>query len=320
MLSWGSQYTRFLHKQRFLPQHCMTFYRRSVDHTSPLQSIRTATWWMVCIGDGAWSPLPLEGWSVCSALQLGSWEVRARECFWIIPHDKLHLIETPKNICYYSWSFIAMVTRWKVIPANFDYVISFFPTTKINCLLSMSFSSAHLPWPSFLFFNLAEWPMSSSHAITFVKLWHEHPVPPHIMMFWSAPFFHIHWMFFLYACKLFPSPSSTTTFMFCESMQLFLNSHSGFLACHFHHFFHSYKHEKQFFRWLMLLSMPCTMVHPMSQYNLDHAHPPKLSATKLVGLLLVLIQPYFPFSHQETMENWGNPVSQVVMYCHTHPA
>ena len=83
-----------------------------------------------------------------------------------------------QNICYYYWSFIAMVTCWKFISANFDYVISFFHTTTINLLLSMSFWSAHLPCPSFLFFNLAEWPMSSSHAITFVKLWHEHPVPP----------------------------------------------------------------------------------------------------------------------------------------------
>ena len=45
-----------------------------------------------------WSLTPPTSWSVCSILQLGSWEVRAREYFLIIPHDKLNLIETPKHI------------------------------------------------------------------------------------------------------------------------------------------------------------------------------------------------------------------------------
>ena len=45
--SQGSLYSGFLHEQRFLPQHYTTFYSRSVDRKSPLQSIRIVTWWVL---------------------------------------------------------------------------------------------------------------------------------------------------------------------------------------------------------------------------------------------------------------------------------
>ena len=101
--------------------------------------------------------------------------------------------------------------------------------------------------------------MSSSYVITFIKLLHEDPVPPHDDVLVCPLFPYTLNNFFMH---VYYSPS-TTTFMSCESIQLFWNSDPGFLACHFHHFFHLYKHKKLFVRLLTLDA------HHASHINLD---------------------------------------------------
>ena len=161
-------------EQTLSRSHRSTSIHKDCNLVSGLQS-----WW------GLKPHLTSRGWSACSVVQLVSWEVRARQCFWIIPHDMLNLIETPKHmlsllIFHCHGDIPILIILFLAFPPQQ-------PTSSCPCLSDQ----AHLPCPSFLFFNFAEWhadhqclPLMSSLLSSYCMKTHF----LHIMMFWYAPF------------------------------------------------------------------------------------------------------------------------------------
>ena len=185
------------------PTLCDILQQVSGSHKSTSIHTRAATWWVVCIGDGAWSPYLPQGIGqhvLLSSLVHGRSE-QENVSTWHVELDwncKTYVI------------IIAFLLHWDMLKVYFCQFWSccFFLSHHNNQPpLVHVFLMSPTSLPSFIFFNLAEWhvdhQMSFSHVITFVKLWHEDPVPPHYDVF-LCPTFSYTLNVFLYSMYTIP--------------------------------------------------------------------------------------------------------------------